>query len=250
MAAAPRIDHPISAMGLTFANALGLAAGIDRTGAGLTSLAETGVGHVEVGTVTDARDIGFELRPLPAGFRVGINFASPRMGIDAEVIEDYTALMRGLWPRADYLVANLSAPSAGRAGDSPGVEPLIERLAEARDVLARDTGRAKPLLVKARAGPFGAPLPRALVAALRLGLQGIVLVTSWTERLSECCNELGDAAVISVGGIATAEEAAARLSAGAQLVQTYSAYAGDGPAGVRRLLGHSSIEGGHEWSPW
>lgn len=242
-AAAPGIEHPVSAMGVTFANALGLAAGIDRTGRMLATLAKTGVGHVEVGTITDAKDIMLDRASLPAGFRVGVNFASPRSGIDILVFEDYADLMRALWSRADYLVANLSSPSAGRTGDSPGVEPLIERLAGVRDALRRETGSCTPLLVKIRAGSPGTPLPRALVAARRLGLQGIVLVTPLVERLSECCGEAGAAHLISVGGIATADGAAARLAAGARLVQTYSVFAADGPAGVAGLLGLKGPDG-------
>jgi dihydroorotate dehydrogenase len=224
-------------MALTFANAVGLAAGIDRTGRNLASLAETGVGHVEVGTVTDSRVIALNRASLPYGFRVGVNFASPRPGIDATVIEDYAGLMRALWSQADYLVANLSSPSAGRTGDTPGVEQLIERLAGVREALRRETGSCKPLLVKIRAGSPGTPLPRALAAAGRLGLHGVVLVTPLVERLAECCGRLGAANLISVGGIATAADAAARLAAGAKLVQTYSVFATEGPAGVTRLLG-------------
>jgi dihydroorotate dehydrogenase len=247
-----RIALSTRAMGLTFVNALGLAAGIDRRGAMLATLAKTGVGHIEVGTVTDARDVAFDRASLPAGLNVGMNFASPRTGIDAEVIEDYAALLRSLWTRADYFVANLSSPSARRTGDTPGVEQLIERLAEERDIHARDTGSCKPLLAKTHAGPPGSPLPRALVSAPKLGLQGIVLVTLCTERLSQCCNELGPTAVISVGGVLTADDAAARLAAGARLVQIYTAFANAGPASVRGLLeqpAHGRSNERSNWSP-
>ena len=39
-------------MGLTFPNALGLAAGFDKNAVGVDALAALGFGHVEVGTVT------------------------------------------------------------------------------------------------------------------------------------------------------------------------------------------------------
>jgi dihydroorotate dehydrogenase len=44
-----------SAMGLAFANPLGLAAGVDRTGALIPSLNAHGFGHIEIGTITPAR---------------------------------------------------------------------------------------------------------------------------------------------------------------------------------------------------
>lgn len=243
-AAVPRINRPIVAMGHTFSNALGLAAGIDRTGRRLASLVETGAGHVEVGTVTDAKDVVVDRASLPAGFRVGVNFASPRSGMDAPVIDDYAALLRALWTRADYLVANLSSPSAGRTGDAPGVERLIERLASVRGALARDTGCSRPLLVKTHAGALGTPLPRAIAAAKQLGFQGIVLVTSSAGRLSECCGALGPVDVISVGDIATAGDASVRFVAGAKLVQIHTAFVDQGPAAVRGLLGQIAEQGG------
>lgn len=234
---------PTRVMGLTFDNALGLAAGIDRTGAGLTALAQIGVGHVEVGTVTDARDVAFDRASLPAGFRVGINFASPRAGLAGDAIEDYVALMRVLWPRADYLVANLSSPSAGRTGDTPGVESLLARLAEAQCRLTADMAPSRPLLIKIPGGQFGTPMPRAVGIARQLGLQGVVLVTSCVERISECCDAWDGAAFISVEAIATAEDASARLAAGARLVQIHTAFATGGPAAVRGLLDRK-IRGG------
>jgi dihydroorotate dehydrogenase len=224
-------------MGLTFTNSLGIAAGIDRTGSHLMSLAAAGVGHVEVGTVTAAKPFAICREALTDEFKVGINFASPRFGINADVIEDYAGLLRSLWPHADYLVANLSSPFSGRSGDTTGVHDLIERLAKVRDDLLQGTARSKPLLIKCQAGSVGSELPKAIVCARNFGLQGIVLASSSIDRLAECLSELGDCAVISVGGIATAADAAARLSAGARLVQIYSIYASDGPHGVRRLLG-------------
>ena len=43
---------PVTAMGLTFPNVLGLAAGFDKNAVGIDALAALGFGHVEVGTVT------------------------------------------------------------------------------------------------------------------------------------------------------------------------------------------------------
>ena len=48
----PPVVRPVQTMGLDFANPLGLAAGFDRTGCLLPTLASLGFGHVEVGTIT------------------------------------------------------------------------------------------------------------------------------------------------------------------------------------------------------
>src|SRR6478609_6403640 len=47
-----RVGTPVEAMGLTFPNVLGLAAGFDKNAVGVDALAALGFGHVEVGTVT------------------------------------------------------------------------------------------------------------------------------------------------------------------------------------------------------
>ncbi|HRI96114.1 MAG TPA: dihydroorotate dehydrogenase (quinone), partial [Nocardioides sp.] len=44
--------QPVTALGMTFPNALGLAAGFDKNAVGIDALGALGFGHVEVGTVT------------------------------------------------------------------------------------------------------------------------------------------------------------------------------------------------------
>ncbi len=58
---------PVSAMGLTFPHALGLAAGFDKNAAGIDALAALGFGHVEIGTVTGEPQPG---NPTPRLFRL------------------------------------------------------------------------------------------------------------------------------------------------------------------------------------
>ncbi|MFA4930205.1 MAG: hypothetical protein WC558_16945, partial [Patulibacter sp.] len=58
---------PVHAMGLTFPNVLGLAAGFDKNAVGIDALAALGFGHVEVGTVTGHGQPG---NPQPRLFRL------------------------------------------------------------------------------------------------------------------------------------------------------------------------------------
>jgi len=57
----------VQAMGLTFPNVLGLAAGFDKNAVGIDALAALGFGHVEVGTVTGEPQPG---NPRPRLFRL------------------------------------------------------------------------------------------------------------------------------------------------------------------------------------
>ena len=74
-------------MGLTFPNALGLAAGFDKNAVGIDALAALGFGHVEIGTVTGEPQPG---NPKPRLFRLPADRAVVnRMGFNndgAEVV--------------------------------------------------------------------------------------------------------------------------------------------------------------------
>ena len=62
-----RIRDPRKIMGLTFPNAVGLAAGLDKDGAYIDGLAALGIGFIEVGTVTPRAQPG---NPKPRMFRL------------------------------------------------------------------------------------------------------------------------------------------------------------------------------------
>jgi dihydroorotate dehydrogenase len=63
----PGRSSPVSALGLTFPNPLGLAAGFDKNAVGIDALAALGFGFVEVGTVTARPQPG---NPRPRLFRL------------------------------------------------------------------------------------------------------------------------------------------------------------------------------------
>lgn len=154
--------EPVHALGLTFPNPLGLAAGFDKNAVGIDALAALGFGHVEIGTVTALAQPGNpkpRLFRLPAdraivnrmGFNndgarvvaerlsqrsetsgtsgpvVGVNIGKSKVvdeGDQAAVQFDYETSARLLAPHADYLVVNVSSPN------TPGLRSLqaVERL--------------------------------------------------------------------------------------------------------------------------
>jgi dihydroorotate dehydrogenase len=223
-------------MGLTFNNPLGLAAGVDRTGALLPALRAYGFGHIEIGTITPETGHALPRRPPVSRVPIGANIASSRHGLDAQVIEDYDSLLRSVLPHCDYVVANLSAPGLGRNGNTPGVDVLARRLSVVRDVLSAVGGRHVPVLLKLEAGPSSASFPAAIMAARSSGLDGVVLVSDCTRRLGQICAYLDGLAVVSVGGVTSAEDVKVRLAAGAALVQVHRTFATGGAKRVRRIL--------------
>jgi dihydroorotate dehydrogenase len=77
---------PVQAMGLTFRNPLGLAAGFDKNAVGIDALAALGFGFVEVGTVTARPQPG---NPRPRLFRLPTDQAIVnRMGFNNDGAEE------------------------------------------------------------------------------------------------------------------------------------------------------------------
>lgn len=97
---------PVEAMGLTFPNRLGLAAGFDKNAVGIDGLAALGFGHVEAGTVTGRAQPG---NPQPRLFRLPADRAVVnRMGFNNEGAE---AVASRLAARAQGLDQRRSSPS-------------------------------------------------------------------------------------------------------------------------------------------
>jgi dihydroorotate dehydrogenase len=88
-------SYRVEAMGLSFPNVLGLAAGFDKNAVGIDALAALGFGHVEIGTVTGEQQPG---NPKPRLFRLPADRAVVnRMGFNndgAEVISRRLAQRR------------------------------------------------------------------------------------------------------------------------------------------------------------
>jgi dihydroorotate dehydrogenase len=163
----------VDAMGLHFANPIGLAAGFDKNATALDGLARLGFGLVEAGTVTPrpqpgnprprlfrlAEDravinrMGFNNAGLaaylanlsryrrgavPVGANVGIN----KDGADPE--RDYPALIQAVAPLADYVVINVSSPN------TPGLRDLQgeARLRAILRAVNQSVPQRPPLLVK------------------------------------------------------------------------------------------------------
>ena len=303
-----RRGRPVAAMGLTFPNVLGLAAGFDKNAVGIDALAALGFGHVEVGTVTGRPQPG---NPQPRLFRLPADRAVVnRMGFNndgAEVVAsrlaawrhgalgrrdrpvlgvnigktkvvaeddqgaveaDYAFSTRLLAPYADYLVVNVSSPNTPGLRSLQSVERLGPLLAAVRSEADVATGdRRVPLLVKIAPDLADEDVLAVADLALDLGLHGIIATNTTISReglasspadieaigagglsgrplaaRAEAVMRLlrdrvgPDLTLVGVGGITTAEDARARLDAGATLLQGYTAFVYEGPLWPRRLL--------------
>ncbi|MBV8779531.1 MAG: quinone-dependent dihydroorotate dehydrogenase, partial [Alphaproteobacteria bacterium] len=199
------------------------------------------------------------LRARPRVGIVGVNLGKNRDSADAAA--DYVDGVRRAGALADYFVINVSSPNTSGLRDLQRrdiLADLLRRLVEARDEAAAGT----PLLVKIapdldqaeradiagvvveqNRGPSGidgivvANTTVARPAGLRSrsageagGLSGKPLFAPSTVLLGEIYRLTGGAVpLVGVGGIASAEDAYAKIRAGASLVQLYTALVFQGP---------------------
>jgi dihydroorotate dehydrogenase len=202
--------------------------------------------------------------PIPLGINLGKSRDTP---IDAAV-DDYRLSLAALFDSADYFVINVSSPNTPGLRDlqdEARLGPLLEALQADNRSLAAARGVApRPLLVKvapdlsdeglravvsvtADCGGSGliatnTSIDRSLLLAAHPlageagGLSGAPLrdrATAVIRRLHLLCG--GRLPIIGVGGIFSAEDAYAKIRAGASLVQVYTGFVYEGPGLPRRI---------------
>ena len=187
---------------------------------------------------------------------------------EAAVLADYGLSARLLAPHADYLVVNVSSPNTPGLRTLQAVEKLEPLLAHVRLTADREVpDRRVPLLVKiapdladedvlavadlavatdldgiiatnttiSRDGL--ASTPAQVEAAGAGGLSGRPLTSRSLEVLRLLRGRVGDdLTLVGVGGITTVADAQARLEAGADLLQGYTAFVYEGPGWPRRVI--------------
>lgn len=199
-------------------------------------------------------------QPGPVGVNLGRNKDTP----NERAADDYGAAFRALAPLGDYAAINVSSPNTpGLRALQDSLGALVLAVARERDGLARSSGRRVPLLVKLSPDEPEGRLEELAEAAVAAGADGIIATNTTLSRASveahpraqeagglsgaplreaalvACARlylQLGARApIIGVGGIQSAEDAYARIRAGARLVQVYTALVFEGPGLPRRI---------------
>ncbi|SDD04652.1 quinone-dependent dihydroorotate dehydrogenase [Nocardioides lianchengensis] len=226
---------PVHALGLTFPNRLGLAAGFDKNAVGIDALAALGFGHVEVGTVTGEGQPG---NPTPRLFRLtadravvnrmgfnndgaeavaarlavrgrrpgpvlGVNIGKTKVVPDddqAAVEADYAKSTRLLAPHADYLVVNVSSPNTPGLRNLQAVEKLQPLLEHVRRTADEVTAARVPLLVKIAPDLADDDVLGVADMALAIGLDGII-ATNTTISRSGLASPDAEVEAVGAGGL-------------------------------------------------
>jgi len=187
---------------------------------------------------------------------VGINIGANKDSIDR--IADYAAGVRAMSPLADYLTVNISSPNTLGLRDLQAGGELVELLAAVAE--ARIDG--VPMFLKVAPDLDSGDHERIVRAAIDGGIDALIVANTTVSRpplksrysgeagglsgaplRSLALDQLrrfratsgGQLPLIAAGGIASAEDAWARILAGASLVQLYTGLVYHGPGLARRI---------------
>jgi dihydroorotate dehydrogenase len=198
---------------------------------------------------------------------LGVNIGKTKRVTEDAASVDYVKSAELLAPHADYMVVNVSSPNTPGLRNLQAVELLGPLLRAVRAALDRASPvRRVPLLVKIAPDLADEDVDAVADLALELGLQGIIATNTTIARtglhtdpaqvaalgaggLSGAplkqralavlarlhARTRGKLVLIGVGGIENAEDALARILAGATLVQAYTGFVYGGPLWPGRL---------------
>ena len=182
--AKPPASQPVSLMGLTFPNPVGLAAGLDKNGEHVDTLASLGFGFIEIGTVTPRPQPG---NPKPRMFRIPEKQAIiNRMGFNNDGVDkllaniagsqfarrggilginigknfdtpiekaasDYLICLERVYGAASYVAINISSPNTKNLRElqkDDALDALLGSLKAEQSRLADRHGKHVPLVLK------------------------------------------------------------------------------------------------------
>lgn len=194
---------------------------------------------------------------------VGVNLGANKESVDRAA--DYAILARRLAPLADFLTINVSSPNTPGLRDLQAenvLDDLVARTLQSRDEACIGRKRT-PVLVKIAPDLTQPELDGMIAVALKRGIDGMIISNTTVARpatlMNAAKNETGGLSgrplfapstqllaqaflriegkmpLIGVGGIESVETAWTKISAGASLIQFYTAMVYKGPGLVREI---------------
>jgi dihydroorotate dehydrogenase len=208
-----------------------------------------------------SREAGRRIRPI-----IGVNIGKSRVVDVDDAIPDYLESTRLLAPYADYLAVNVSSPNTPGLRGLQELDKLEPLLVAVRGAAARSKPGGVPVLVKIAPDLTDAEVRKIAELVVRLKLDGVIATNTTLSReglrtdsaVVEAAGAGGlsgppvatravevlrllreivppELCVISVGGVESGADAAARLATGATLVQGYTAFLYRGPFWARAI---------------
>lgn len=213
------VNSPTKVMGITFPNAVGLAAGLDKDGAYIDGLAALGFGFIEIGTVTPRAQPG---NPRPRMFRLpqaqalinrmGFN----NHGVDAFVknvqasrfyqnkagilglnigknadtpmeraLDDYVHCLKKVYPYASYVTVNISSPNTKnlrQLQDASELDTLLAGLKQTQSKLTDQHQRHVPIALKIAPDLDAEQIKTISDALLRHRIEAVIATNTTISR--------------------------------------------------------------------
>ena len=197
------------------------------------------------------------------GINIGKNADTPV----AQATADYLSGLRKVYPWASYVTVNISSPNTPGLRDlqyGEALNQLLVALKAEQQRLADRYGRYVPLAIKIAPDLTDTDLVTVGEALLRYGLDAVIatnttfsragvehlphagetgglsgapLMTRSTEIVRRLANILqGELPIIAAGGILSGADAAAKIAAGASLIQLYTGLIYRGPVLIRESV--------------
>ncbi|GEP43972.1 quinone-dependent dihydroorotate dehydrogenase [Brevifollis gellanilyticus] len=208
-------SKPVDCLGLRFPNALGLAAGMDKSASAVEAWAALGFGFVEVGTLTPRPQPGnpkprlfrlpehealinrmgfnnvgihaavkkLEKRKTSAivGVNIGKNFDTP----NEQAVNDYLYCLKAAYPVADYIAVNISSPNTKGLRDlqaEDSIRQLLAALKKEQASLEKEYGKKKPVLVKIAPDLEGQQIEALARVFNELAVDGVIATNTTISR--------------------------------------------------------------------
>lgn len=235
---ATETSTPLNRFGISFPNAVGLAAGFDKDGVALPALAALGFGFIEAGTVTFHAQPG---NPRPRLFRLpddkalinragfnnsgaaafaqrvarerpgcvlGVSIGKSKITPLEKATEDYLASFETVYSVADYIAVNVSSPNTPQLRELQQAEQLsalLTALQERSRSLQQLQQRQQPmpLLVKLSPDLTSEDLELIVDVVVRLHIDGII-ATNTTIARDNLRTESARVASLGAGGLSGA----------------------------------------------
>jgi len=198
---------------------------------------------------------------------LGINIGKNKDTPNERAVDDYITCLTRVYARASYVTVNISSPNTQGLRDLQEEETLkrfIGTLREAQEKLAAQHGARKPMLLKIAPDLGDAELDAIASVLLAAGIDGLICTNTTIDRstiagathaeeagglsgkplfdkatsvLHGMAERLGGRIpLVGVGGILSGADAAAKIAAGAKLVQFYSGMIYRGPELIRESV--------------
>lgn len=209
------LQKPLTVMGIQFPNPVGLAAGMDKNGDYIDSLASLGFGFIEIGTVTPQAQAG---NPLPRLFRLpqyeaiinrmgfnnkgcdyvvnklkhtayrgvlGVNIGKNATTPLDKANNDYLYVFQRVAPFASYVTLNISSPNTQSLRELQHgalLQSLLSTLKQAQGDFQQQQNKYVPLVVKIAPDLSETELQAVAAVILSEKIDGVIATNTTLSR--------------------------------------------------------------------